>query len=246
MRSYTHMRIAALFTLLVLGATVRDAGAIAACAHRSGWSLASGAKLPKHPTLAYFSEARGGRLDPKEFHAAIDGKKVSVKVAIAAAAPYVLALVEVDSSATGKLAISYGADAPATTYTIDAGFTAPKSATGTLDRFHQAFRHSTVHELEDGLAVVVDVPAIMFTARWRRDDKAPWQAMQLAARSSGGKQTAHLGELGCVSNFSVPILESGIELELVATLPDRSTLPVKLPARVVLAPLPPGAPKSSP
>jgi hypothetical protein len=235
-----------LFTLLT---SARDARAISACGGRSGWSIKSGTKLPKHPTLAYYAQSRRGRFDPKEIHASIAGKSVAVKVTSVAAPPYEVALVEIDSDKTGTLSVSYGEDAPATTYTIDASTTLPKDVKGWTERFHAAFHHSTVHEEEHGLAVRIDrdTPAILFTARWRRDDKAPWQTITMPAENDDGRPTARLGELGCKSNFSVPLLESGIDLELDATLPDRTTRTVKLPtAHVKIAPLPSGEPRSSP
>jgi hypothetical protein len=225
----------------------RDADAYSACARRAGWSLKPGTTLPKHPSLVFYSETRSAKLSIADFHAAIAGKSVPAKVTLVKAPPYDLAVVEIDSDKTGALTVSYGADAPGVPYTIDASTTMPKEANGATSRFHQAFMHSTVHEEEDGLAIKVDVPAIRFTARWRRDDKAPWQTIELPSVDDGtGRPTARIGELGCTRNFSVPLLESGIDLEIVATLPDRTTRPVKLPAHVTLAPLPPGTPRSSP
>ncbi|HEY4244525.1 MAG TPA: hypothetical protein VGM88_32145 [Kofleriaceae bacterium] len=244
----------ALLILVALAAIPEHrAHAIAACAGRSGWGLAEGTVFPPKPRVIYFApDWEAESLKKRTPSAAIDGKPVPVKVSWEVIAPDTVAVFAVDSSATGVLEVGWAADKATGTYatlgryTIAAGKD-PTEAHGTISRFHQAYHHSTVHEVADGLRVTVDVTATRFVARVRRDAKSPWQEIPIVAHTADGKSVAQLGELGCVQNFSVPILEAGIDLELTAELADGAKLPVKgLPAHVVLPPLPPGAEKSSP
>lgn len=247
------IRIALVLACLV--AAEHRAHAIAACGNGEGWSLAPGATLPVHPRLVYYVDLRmQASQSGASIKATIDGASVPAKLTFRKASPYELAVVEVESDKPGKLVLEWGkATAAASfwhganaTYTL-AKRTLPAVANATTSRFHRAYHHTSVHESDDGLAVRVDVPAIAFTARWRRDDKQDWQTLELTAVTIDGHQVARLGELGCSSNFTVAILEQGIDLELDALLPDGSTRKVRgLPRHVVLPPLPKDAPRSSP
>lgn len=247
------------FLALVALATIvgleRRAHAYAACMAGEGWALPDGAVVPPRAKLVYFIDARIGLLaDPPKVIAKIAGRRVPAKVSVLAAPPYDLVLVEIGSARAGKLELTWDARGGPSwrvprhraSYRVRTG-AARRDASGTWSRFHVAYQHSTVHELEDGLAVAVDVPATRFVASWRRDATLPWTTMQLTAVTRDGKQVARLGALGCNANFAVTVLERGIELRLVAVLPDGAELPVKgLPARIVLPRLPPGAPMSTP
>lgn len=241
------------FTLALVIAA-RDAGAIAACGNGEGWALASDSTVTSHPRLVYYFDARMyTAAHPPTVKATLDGKPVVTKVSFSAAVPYELVTIEVDTDKGGKLALAWQENPSGwsprrnATYKIDPKLKLAKEAHGTSARFHRAYQHSTVHESEDGLAITVDVPAITFAARWRLDDKATWQTVDLTAITVDGHQVARLGELGCMGNFQAAILERGIDLELSATLVDGSTVVVVgLPAHIVLAPLPKDAPKSRP
>lgn len=238
--------------LCLLSRIEEQAHAIAACTNGDGWSLASGATVPTHPRLAYFYDERKNAGLPKTITAKLDGKPVAAKVTWTGAAPFQLAIIEIDSDKTGVLKLAwpesdtfYASEREAT-YTI-AAKKLPAEAKATTRRFHRAYHHSTVHESDDGLEVVVDVPAIAFTAKWRRDDKTAWQTMELTANTVDGKQVARFGELGCSGNFATPMLEKGIDLELTALLTDGQRVKVTgLPAHVTLPKLPKDAPVSSP
>jgi len=249
------LRIALALTCLV--AIEHRAHAIAACGNGEGWALAPGATLPVHPRLVYFLDGRRGPPRNPKLDATIDGKAVPVKLTFAPAAPFQLAMIEIDSDLPGKLALTWGEgtqangyfqpDARTAAYTIAAKLKLPAEAKGKSSRFHRAYHHSTVHESDDGLEVAVDAPAIAFTARWRRTDKDAWSTLEMTATTVDGHQVARLGALGCSANFDPAVLEKGIDLELEALLTDgKKVKVVGLPAHVVLAPLPKNAPQSSP
>ena len=247
-----HRLLCAITTILVARGS---AHAASACGHGEGWALDSQV-VPVRAHLGYYLDARSFEAtQAPTLSATIDGKPVTATVKFVPAPPYVLAAIEIDSDKTGTLALKWQAakgsyrmpQVATVTYEIRAKLQLPAEAHGTSSRFHQAYRHSTVHESDDGLAIAVDVPAITFSARWRVDDKAAWQTVALTAITVDGKQVARLGELGCVGNFGVAILEHGVDLELGATLVDgRSVKVVGLPAHVVLPPLPRTTPRSSP
>lgn len=203
--------------LLMLAAT--QAHAEVACFDGDGWALAPGASVPVHPHVAYF-RSRVVAVIP-ELAVKIGRKRVNTKVTWHEAKPYAVADIEVDSDETGTLSLAWGTGEKVT-YEIAAA-KLPAEAKATTRRFHG--------KSEDGLEIAVDVPAIAFTARWRRDAQTPWQTLELVAN----QQTARLGRLGCKSNFAVSMLESGIDLELTALLADGRRVPVRgLPSHVVL------------
>ena len=70
----------------------------------------------------------------------------------------------------------------------------------------------------------VDLPAIAFRVRWRRDAEQPWQTIEVPAYGSGRQQIARLGWNGCSSNFEPAILDRGMDLEIVAILADGGKL----------------------
>ncbi len=250
------LRIALVVSCLV--AVEHRAHAIAACGNGEGWALASGATVPVHPRLVYYMDGRRNRgSSSPSITATIDGKAVTAKISLSAAPPYALAMIEIDSDKPGKLVLTWDgatkangyfqASEPQMTYAISAKLALPKETKGTTTRFHRAYHHSTVHEIDDGLEVSVDVPAIAFTARWRVDSKAAWQTLELTANTTDGHQVARLGSLGCSVNFDVATLERGVDLELEAMLPDGKKVKVTgLPAHYALPALPKNAPKSSP
>lgn len=238
--------------LCLLWSVEQKAHAIAACTDGDGWALASGATVPVHPRLAYFYDERKNAGLPKTISAKLDGKAVTAKVTWTGAAPFQLAIIEIDSEKPGKLTLAWPAldtfypSEREATFTI-AAKKLPAEVKATTRRFHRAYHHSTVHESDDGLEVVVDAQAIAFTAKWRRDDKTAWQTMELTANTVDGKQVARFGELGCSGNFATAMLEKGIDLELTALLADGQRVKVSgLPAHVLLPKLPKDAPVSSP
>jgi hypothetical protein len=242
---------AAAFTLVIHD---RPAHAIASSCRYEGWALAAGTKLPPHPHVVYYTDARSPMSQhPLALSAKIGGKAVPVKITYASAGPFELAQIEIDSDRTGALDLAWqepkdgwsSRPPAALRLTIDKAVQIADKATGKTSRFHRAYHHSTVHESEDGLAVEVDVPAVAFKLHWRRDDKTDWQDLLLPA-TPGNPPVARIGEIGCVANFSVPMLEHGIDLELTAQLANGSAVKVKLPAHLALPRLPAGTDVSSP
>lgn len=236
----------------------RRAHAASACSNGEGWALPAGATLPTHPRVIYYFDSHHttGASQPT-ITATIDGKTVPAKLSFTSAAPYSLAVVEVESDKAGKLVLTWGEATQANgyfqpyqrtaNYTISTKLKLPTETKGTASRFHRAYRHSTVHEEDDGLEVRIDAPAIAFTARWRRDNTQAWNTVELTANTTDNHQVARLGALGCNANFQTSTLEAGIDLELDAMLPDGKKIKViGLPAHYALPPLPKNAPKSSP
>jgi hypothetical protein len=222
----------------------------AACGGDSGWTLPQDAVVPPHPELVYQTESYNvGRPKQKiSVTATIDGKVVKATLKQTISGSLAILTVDIASTKTGKLVLAWGKDTQfeGATFTI-AKSTRPKQVTATTSRYHVAYSHSTVHELEDGLEVRTDAQAVRFVASWRRDAQSTFASLQVPALTRDGHQVMHLGEIGCETNFSVPLLESGIELQVSAVLSDGTTLPVTgLPARVVLPKLPAGADQSSP
>jgi hypothetical protein len=243
--------------LLILAALAAipetKAHAFMACGGASGFGLADGAKLPPKPRVVFFApDWEASSLKKRAPVATIDGKKVAVTVSWEVVAPYTVAVFAVDSDRAGALEVGWPADKvaqqePRLAHYAVVADRSPAEAHGTVTRFHQVFRHSTVHEEQDGLQIAVDVVATRFVARVRRDAKSPWQEIPIVGRTVDGKSAAQLGELGCVQNFSVPLLEAGVDFELTAQLADGTKLPVLgVPAHVVLPKLPAGTEHSQP
>jgi hypothetical protein len=128
-------------------------------------------------------------------------------------------------------------------YTITSDWTAPVADPVTISRYHEAsvgFRVGSAHAYS-GVAIATNLPAIAFTARWRRDDKDGWHVVQApAVAGDAGHTVAYLGETDCgPSTIPLVFLERGIELELSAELPDGSKATLPLPKPFVLPPAKP-------
>ncbi len=226
----------------------RAAHAVSACGGQTAWALPAKSVVPVHPRVVlYMPDHEATRL-PQPI-AKINGKVVPATLTTVFAGPQVMAVIEVDSDKTGTLKITWSeADypPPTVTYSIKKA-KAVTAVTGTFSRFHRAYRHSTVHELEDGLEVAVNAKAVRFTVKWRRDASTAWQTLDVPALTRKNKQVLHLGEIGCNTNFAVSMLTTGIDLELTAILADGSAIAVTgLPAHIVLPALPKDAPQSRP
>jgi hypothetical protein len=225
----------------------RPAQAFAACNNNYGFAPRTGATLPPRAKLVAFADFERSR--GNEYVATIDGKPVNLKVTKKKIAPYFLTELEVDSDKPGRLDIYAGIDTrakPMATYTVKAGLAMPKEIAGTTGRFTRDIQHTTVKELFDALAIDVgDVPAILAHVKIRRDDKAPWSEFDLPIHAGSwldkSKSMVLIGALGCTSNYTVGLLENGVDLQVTAMLPDGKLVPVKLPARVTL-PKPPKQP----
>lgn len=233
--------------LLVLAACAlalsdaRPAHAIAACNNNFGLAPLTGATLPPNAKLSAFSDLQSwGNF---QYTATIDGAPVKLKLARKKIAPYYITDIEVDSPKTGTLKIFQGTDTkdrPLATYTVKAGVVFGKELAATTKRYTETIQHSTVQELFDALSIELgDAPAVSAHVKIRRDDKAAWSEFDLPVHGKTKAARVLLGALGCTSNYTVGLLENGVDLEVTAMLPDGKTVPVKLPKHVVL----PKAPK---
>ncbi len=235
--------------LIVLGFVLavteaRPAHAYAACNNNYGLAPRTGATLPVRARLVAFADMKGW--SNFKYQATIDGQPVKLKLTRRNIAPYYLTEIEVDSAKAGTLAIFQGTDTkgtPLATYTVKPGAPMPKEIAGTTRRYTQNIQHSTVAELFDALAIDLgDAPAILAHVKIRRDDKAPWSELDLpvhaASRLEPTTTKVLIGALGCTSNYTVGLLEQGVDLEVTALLPDGKQVPVKLPKRVALPKLP--------
>lgn len=218
----------------------RPAHAIAACYSNTGIAPHSGATVPPRARLIVFADSDRG--DTWQYQATIDGKPVKLKRTSRKSAPFSFTELEVDSAATGTLAIYRGTRAtgePLARYTVTARVALPTSIDGATSRYTQNFPHSTVKELYDALAIDLgDAPAILAHVKVRRDAKAAWSELEVPVYArhvlAPTKVRVLLGELGCTRNYTVKLLEAGVELEVSALLPDGKLVPIKLPSRVTL------------
>jgi len=229
----------AFVAVVVMAVHVRPAHANSACAGETGWSPQRGDALPPHGHLVYWANRRGAE-DPGTLVATIDGKAVAVKQETIDATPYKLTLIEIDSDRTGKLSIKwkdatdrYGREVGPVTYTVKAKVAYAKEATAKTRRYHQKIPHSTVREVFDGLAITVDTPAVLAHVKLRRDAQAPWSEIDSPLTEADGR-TIRIGELGCTRNYSPPLLENGVDLDVDLTLADGSHVHVKDLTHVVL------------
>ena len=207
-------------SLVAVAALAGQARANVACTGETGWSP-TGAEVPPHAHLVFWSNAKSdgnfGTLT-----ATIDGKVVATNVRTLRDKPNTMHLIEVDSTATGKLELRWG-KADAATFTVVAKPTYAKTAHATTSRYHRELRHTSVREVFDGLAIKLDVPATRAHIKSRRDASASWVEMDVPVDSD---HTIRLGELGCAQNYNPQLLENGIDLVVTVVMPDNTTLPV--------------------
>jgi hypothetical protein len=233
---------------IVLGAA-RDAGAVAACTGGDGWSPRPSDVLPPRARVVYWRNDPHGKA-PEHLVATIDGKTVATKVSTLAAAPFELAIVDIDSDRTGTLELEWQGGRGTTdkaTFTVKKGVAVPKKVRATTDRYHAKIGHSTVNEVFDGLAIHLDAPAVLARVQIRRDAGAAWSTIdtpvvdldgyQLAAGSDGAGFAIRLGDLGCKRNYEVALLENGVDLNVEVTLLNGTKLRVEGLDHVVLAKL---------
>lgn len=205
------------------------ANAVSACNGGDGWSPGT-TTVPPRAHLAYWTD-RPDKRPLGDVVATIDGKPVNTKVtSVGNAAPFRMLLVEIDSDKTGKLEIKWSTQGHATAAFDVKPTSFPKDVNGSTSRYHKKLPHSTVREVFDGLSIRLDQPAIAAHLKVRRDAKAPWQAIDIPVLGKDfddPRPTIHLGEVGCHTNYTVELLESGVDLEVDVTLPDGKTSRVK-------------------
>lgn len=235
----------ALLVLALFAAALapRPAHAFSACNNNDGFAPRKGVVLPKHARLLAFGD-RKSRADWK-YSATLAGKPVPLKVTKMSVAPYYMTQLEVDSDNIGTLVI-YQGDKQTTAsevarYEVKANAGLPKEVAGTPRRFTRNIQHSTVKELYDVLAIDFDdaTPAILATIKIRRDAAGAWSTFDVPVNTGDFMDTrtsVRIGALGCTSNYTVGLLEQGVDLELTVTLADGSKRPVKLPAQHVTLP----------
>jgi hypothetical protein len=214
------MKLALAAVLVAL--TFHDAGAISACAGESGWS-SDGAEVAPHPKLVYWINGRGGAAAPEGLTAKIAGKPVKTKITTIDAAPNTLVVVEVESDAKGALTLAWKDSWLSIGHYTIKDTTYPKVAHATSSRYHAKIPHSTVREVFDGLALVVDAPAMRAHVKLRRDAKASWTELDVPVDA---KHQIRIGELGCARNYEPQLLEKGVDIDVALVMPDGSSIPV--------------------
>lgn len=247
------VRIALPFVLALPGILARPtpAHAIAACNNNEGFAPAFATTVPPHAKLVFYTDSR----NTPEFTAKIAGKKVPVKVtALPSGSSTRVTLLEIDSERVGTLQLDAGGW-PSVTLTVAKKARMPKEVPVVIGRFERNIPHSTVRENFLGLAIRLPkgTPAVAATVKLRRDAQAAWTELvvPVSARDfDDARPVIRIGELGCSNNYSVPLLESGVDIEVTLMLADGTTRPAKdlaphvtLPAAL---PAQPTAPKRRP
>lgn len=217
------MKLAALAVAATLLGHTHFAHAYSACGGQTGWAN-EGAEVSPHPRIVFWLNGRN-RAAPSTLIAKIDGKVVATKLSSLDSAPNKLVIIEVDSNATGTLALEWKDQdyLGKATYKV-AKPSYPKTAHATTSRFHAKLPHSTVREVFDGLAIKVAVPAMRAHVKLRRDSKASWFELDAPVEKGG---TIRIGELGCASSYQPDLLEKGVDLEVTLVLPDNTSIPVE-------------------
>lgn len=209
------------------------AHAISACTNNEGFAPAKGTVLPPHPRLVYYTGNWRG-----DIQATINGKKVPTKISrLVSGSSTRVVLVEIDSDLTGTLKI--GIDKPTEAYTIKKKVVTPTKLAVTTGRYFHKIPHTSTRELFDGLAIRLPskTAAIYAHVKLRRDATADWRELDLpiVVDETDKKSTIRVGEIGCTTNYSVSLLEQGIDIEVMVTLADGTAIPVTgLPARVTI------------
>jgi hypothetical protein len=249
-----HRTVLALAVVLVIAVHPRSAHAIKACDNNEGFAPAAhvGTELPPHARIVFFTERFRGK--PIAVTATLAGKAIKPKVTdlVSGSAVRVL-LIEIPSARTGILEVTVAAMFTAQYVVTKKAAAMPKAIEVETGRSTTNIEHSVSRERYDGLALRLPVgtPVIKAHVRMRRDAKGVWNELELPVYDHDFGEAGPLlriGELGCVSNYSVPLLEAGVDIEVTLMLVDGTTRIAKdLPAHVVLAPPPPQPkPKNQP
>ena len=223
--------------LTLLAAHGSPALAASACTDNVGWSPAPKQTLPTHARVVFFNDGRGGSAsDDSKIVASIGKKAVKTKITHLKSAPYDLTIIEIDSDRTGELSVGFGDD-DLVTYTVGK-VSMPKQVAGKVARFQREYRHTSVREKYDGLSLHLPpgTPAVTAHIKIRRDDKAKWSELDVPITPDDATKVPSIwiGELGCVSNYTVALLEAGVDLDVTVTLADGTTRAVTVPAHVAL------------
>jgi hypothetical protein len=229
---------------LALVARPTPAHAIAACNNNEGFAPATGTTVPPHARLVYYTDHWR---DPA-FVATLDGKAVKVKVTeLPSGSSTRLVLLEIDSAKTGTLKVGIGTWT-ALTLKVAKAVASPKEVPVTIGRFQQNIQHSTVKEDFDGLAIRLpaNTPAISAHVKLRRDGAGAWTELEVPVSPrdfDDPRPVIRIGQLGCTQNYSVALLNSGVDIEATLTLVDGTTRPAKdLAAHLTLPPVLPKQP----
>jgi hypothetical protein len=212
------------------------AHAIAACYSNHGFAPGPGAVLPPRARVVYFDDSGGDTA----FTATIGGKSVPVTVtALTTGSATRIFVIQIDSDRTGRLVISDGQSR--TKFAVRKRVAMPRRLPVKLERYYVNMRHSTVKEVYDGLTLRLPAKTLAISAhvRLRRDTAADWLELEVPVAVVDRQSVIRLGELGCSRNYSVGLLESGVDIEVTVTLVNGTTLPLAdLPAHVVAPPRP--------
>jgi hypothetical protein len=202
----------------------RTSAASRECGGDSGWA-SDGAQLAPHPHVVYWMNKVGTqqRLPTSDsLVAKIDGKPVATRVLALHSHPNKLAVIYIDSDATGALTLEWARDQlPIGHYTITST-SYPKVAHATTSRFREPSTFPGA--VLDGLAIKVDVPAMWARVKLRYDAHGTWRALDVPVEADG---RLRIGMLGCGGNYEPQLLEQGVDIEVLLVLPDGNAISVE-------------------
>jgi hypothetical protein len=233
----TGMRTLTLAVLLVVSG-FRLAAAGPFCGTELGFAPADRSELPIGPVISftvedpYYGGMRHRKARLPKLYATIGRQKVPIATRDVRTGDGVIRFITIKSKAAGKLELWRSESesesesteteaAPEATYTIVSDWTTFDTPTASITP-SQDRRLGPYRWIGDYAALRVDVPAIAFTVKWRRGEKAAWRAMTVPANIETDRSEAWLGERICGMTENIPMsaLAKGVELALAAKLPN--------------------------
>jgi hypothetical protein len=227
---------------------VADAGRY--CGSDETLSPGEGSTLPLGPTIAmhvedaYFEGNRQHRAVATKLNITLNGKSVKFTTKDVRVSDGLIRYITIQSKKPGTLVVESkkpdqdGERTHFGTYTIAELWTAPTKGTAVVTAATDD-RLSVYRVVGHYTNVRVDVPAISYSVRWRKNDKAKWRTVLLPAAITrvwgrpeetnlANLSEAHLGSAICGGVDTMPgaNLTVGVELELTAKLPNGKTLAI--------------------
>lgn len=212
------------------------------CVGGQGLVPAASSVVPPHARIIYYADQNLGI--PQKVSATIDGRPVPVVKKVLLATPFQMLVLEIDSSRTGALVVTFDQRQPLR-WTVKE-MTMPKQVTGVAARYQGPAHPGERGEGFDGLAIRLPegTPAVMSHVKVRTEpDAALWLEtdVPIYTPASESRPMIRVGQFDCASNISPSLLQHGFDLEVMVTLSDGSTRKVSdlAPHMSLPAPLPP-------